>query len=442
MATDKYNRSVASRWHAMPGFGKSKILALMPKCCRGRMVSAACARTMALLLLLACVHPAGAATDDECAVGLQALHNSSYADQIREDWHALHESYTKYNGCDNSVLDGMHSQAVGELLAGQWQQIRRLEELGDKDPAFVDWALDEGISAEMPQDKLGAIYENASDRCPAGLEKLCGRIIMRQATGMGLKFARLSDSMYELTVEDGAMEVKARMREVDQADCSYTDRWLAMKSGRGEYECPSTVVDKLEATCNGRSRYVPPMAYSDIIDVHEMRVWGDGCYSARIDIKTAAGCSYLHLRYNVLHKRNDTRSCRADVDEVTYNYTYHATEDRYEFSIPEKEEHSHIPVAGGEWFTVFMTEGSPRIKRGSRDIYMPISAYNDLHDIKSISVESIHGYNMNVVLVHGESYTAFLFIEDKFLARKVLLPDPNAGHMREETEYNYNWDET
>ena len=405
-------------------------------CCR-RLAAVPYARGMVLFLLLACVHPAGAATDEECAGGLQLLHPSAMADRIRQDWGALHESYVRYSGCDSSILAGVHSRAASELLAGQWQQIRRLEELGDSDPAFVDWVVNEGISAEISQDKLGAIYENASDHCPAGLDKLCERITIRQSAGMGFRFARVSDSVYELMLADGAMEVKARIREVGKSGCSYTDRWLAMKGGGGGYECPSTVMDKLEASCGGRPSHVPPMSYNDIVDVHEVQVWGDGssgCSIARIDVETAAGCSYVYLRDNIVQHRNDTRSCHASVDDVTYDYIYDAATGQYALKFSTVDWHRGKNIEA----TVLEAGGLFWIDRiNTRHVHIPVSAYSGLRNVRDMSVKELHE-SMDVILIRGDIHTTLLFIESWFLYRKILLPDPHARSVREETEYSYN----
>ena len=443
-----------------------------------------CARGMTLLLLLACVHPAGAATFEDCIAenGSEVMHQALREAPRLDGWSALRASYATHNGCDYAELVRAYAHSAGKLLTVRWWQLARFEELSDEYPAFGDWVIEEIIGSEMPQGDLGIVFKNAGTACPAGLGGLCERIAARQADIMNFHYEEITGAIHEIVVRDGDVEVKARVRDPAKTGCSYAEKWLAGKGGftgswvAADDKCPSAVMDRLEIRYKGAPVSVPAFSYNDISDVRSVypEMAGGNAYHVRIRAGDFYGDDQWGVEIEVVLRFEGTvlveRIVHAEEGylgkrEGRVEYVFDAEKGEYGIRIPEGVRHD-VYVSpgydGGAEVSAIMMKESPgncnsnptfdvwgdesfcptkRLERiivtyNGEPVHVPVSAYRKLSAVQHISLVPVADDSMYAVRIDGHHYNALLFFEHERMTRSLVRSVPIPLLSREETEYH------
>ena len=89
-----------------------------------------------------------------------------------QSWGQLHQQFIDYAHCDDGAIGEGFSESVSILLAGHWQEIRRLGEMLESDPTFRKFVF-RHINGTVPAARLESIVKNAHKQCPQNLDQLC-----------------------------------------------------------------------------------------------------------------------------------------------------------------------------------------------------------------------------------------------------------------------------
>ena len=93
----------------------------------------------------------------------------------QEDWAGVYQSFKRYRHCDEGVVAEEYSDAIGHLLAHNWEQVAGLVNLVGSDREFGEFVvrhIDENIGEADAQ----LIVSNARSRCPSKARWLCKAI--------------------------------------------------------------------------------------------------------------------------------------------------------------------------------------------------------------------------------------------------------------------------
>lgn len=108
----------------------------------------------------------------------QAIRAEGEIDSLR-DWDGMHKFYQDFSKCDDGGLAEGYSDAVGNLLAHNWEHFDRLASLANADKGFQRFVL-KHIDDTLPADTLQQIANNARSHCPSRSTALC-RLIEKAA---------------------------------------------------------------------------------------------------------------------------------------------------------------------------------------------------------------------------------------------------------------------
>lgn len=101
---------------------------------------------------------------------------------LLKTWGQVYRSYKKFAPqCDDGAVAEGFSDAVGKLLANQWEQFPRLVKLAKGDKAFRQFVV-RHVDESLSDDTLKSISKNARSRCPADAKRLCA-VIADAASG-------------------------------------------------------------------------------------------------------------------------------------------------------------------------------------------------------------------------------------------------------------------
>jgi hypothetical protein len=96
------------------------------------------------------------------------------SDTIRS-WDALYRSFMTYRAClDDVEAQEGYSESKARILADHWDTLPRLSALIRKNPEFGRWVM---LDATMNIDDLHKIRESAIHHCPAGMKRICARLV-------------------------------------------------------------------------------------------------------------------------------------------------------------------------------------------------------------------------------------------------------------------------
>jgi len=93
----------------------------------------------------------------------------------QEDWAGVYQSFKRYRHCDEGAVAEEYSDAIGHLLAHNWDQVAGLVKLARSDRKFGEFVvrhIDENIGEVDAQ----LIVTNARRRCPSKAIWLCKAI--------------------------------------------------------------------------------------------------------------------------------------------------------------------------------------------------------------------------------------------------------------------------
>jgi hypothetical protein len=90
-------------------------------------------------------------------------------------WNEVYNSYKRFAQCDDAAIGEGYSGSVSHLLADDWKNMDRLNQLASRDKGFEKFVLFHLDELMSPAEQR-KIRENASIRCPAHAKKLCGKI--------------------------------------------------------------------------------------------------------------------------------------------------------------------------------------------------------------------------------------------------------------------------
>ena len=280
----------------------------------------------------------------------------------------------------------------------------------------------------------------------------------------------------EIVAEEGDVKVTARIRDIDNDNCSYIEKWLL-----GHYwpdECPRTAIDKLEVVYKGNSVHVPAVSYNDLVNIDKVSVQTgeDSAYSVVVGIvgdknsdlglDIVLGFEEMVLLDRVVWntwqgKRLKQRGMRGiteyffDVEQKMYvagtpdkEYTEISTEeDSVKASVIIRERStgncSHTPgdaCWGDDSLCPRKQVERLIVTFQGKDVYIPVSAYSDLSNVNRMIIKLIAD-SMYVVYIDGGdagvSYEAFLHFAGQTLTRRKVWSTIMTTDAMEETEYAY-----
>ena len=107
----------------------------------------------------------------------QAQKAEADADTLKS-WELAHLSFVNYASCDDGAIAEGYSDSISRLLADQWQQFEKLQELAGQDTPFKAFVL-RHIDESMSPEQAKSIGQNAKSHCPPNGKALCGEILQR-----------------------------------------------------------------------------------------------------------------------------------------------------------------------------------------------------------------------------------------------------------------------
>ncbi len=90
-------------------------------------------------------------------------------------WNAVYQSFKRFSQCDAGAIAEGYSDAVGKLLADNWNQFPDLVKLATSDQRFQIFVVHH-LDETVPADTLKKAAQNAKSRCPANAAGLCKHI--------------------------------------------------------------------------------------------------------------------------------------------------------------------------------------------------------------------------------------------------------------------------
>jgi hypothetical protein len=97
-----------------------------------------------------------------------------------KNWDQVYSSSRKYSHCDDGSIGEGYSDAIGKILANDWNQLGKLLSLTRSNKPFQGFVL-KHVNSTVSSDDLEKIVSNARTRCPTGGESLCG-LVLHSAT--------------------------------------------------------------------------------------------------------------------------------------------------------------------------------------------------------------------------------------------------------------------
>jgi hypothetical protein len=120
-----------------------------------------------------------AKNEPEPCTHLEAMQAEENTDHLR-DWNAVYQSFTRFSQCDDGGIAEGYSDAIGKLLADNWNQFPDLVRLAAKDKRFQSFVL-RHVDETIPDDTLKKLAQNAKGQCPTDAARLC-KLIIRTAS--------------------------------------------------------------------------------------------------------------------------------------------------------------------------------------------------------------------------------------------------------------------
>jgi hypothetical protein len=134
-------------------------------------------RPVMVLLVLALF--VGDATSDEVTkiCGKDGRIAVPATDELKT-WEAVHKAFQRFSPCDSGSVGENFSDAIALMLAGQWSQTRRLQQLTQRDREFETFVI-RHLNELMTAQQAVTIEQNAEKHCPDGAQALCEHILKR-----------------------------------------------------------------------------------------------------------------------------------------------------------------------------------------------------------------------------------------------------------------------
>ena len=101
-------------------------------------------------------------------------------DQLKS-WDAIYHSFKRFSHCDDGGIGEGYSDAVGKLLANDWNHFQDLLKLTTQDKGFQTFVV-RHVDETIPDDTLSRVRKNAKSQCPADGVQLCKMIIKAAAS--------------------------------------------------------------------------------------------------------------------------------------------------------------------------------------------------------------------------------------------------------------------
>lgn len=109
----------------------------------------------------------------------QAMQAEENTDHL-SNWSDLYQSFNRFSQCDDGSIAEGYSDAVGRLLADNWDQFSDLVRLAAREKSFQSFVL-RHVDETIPADTLKKIVQNARHHCPTEAAGLC-RMVIRAAS--------------------------------------------------------------------------------------------------------------------------------------------------------------------------------------------------------------------------------------------------------------------
>jgi hypothetical protein len=105
----------------------------------------------------------------------QAMQAEENTDHLN-NWSDVYQSFNRFSQCDDGSIAEGYSDAVGRLLADNWDQFSDLVRLAARDNSFQSFVF-RHVDGTIPADTLKKIVQNAKHHCPAEAGGLCKTLI-------------------------------------------------------------------------------------------------------------------------------------------------------------------------------------------------------------------------------------------------------------------------
>ena len=130
---------------------------------------------VAAMTLLILPNRASAAPQLNCAEAQKEIDNDSGS----KDWESVYSSFKQFGACDdddNQIAQG-HGATVGRQLVDHWNELKSLSRLVSANNAFEQYVFRH--MADLRQEQLKTIVQDANEACPLGEQPLCRRLESR-----------------------------------------------------------------------------------------------------------------------------------------------------------------------------------------------------------------------------------------------------------------------
>jgi hypothetical protein len=105
--------------------------------------------------------------------------NAMQADQSIDhlsSWKHVYQAFKLFSQCDDGSIAEGYSDAVGKLLADNWNEFPDLARLATKDKPFQNFVL-RHVDETIPAETLKKVAQNATNQCPTDAARFCKMII-------------------------------------------------------------------------------------------------------------------------------------------------------------------------------------------------------------------------------------------------------------------------
>lgn len=127
-----------------------------------------------ILLLVTVIFPTTSVGSSKKCTRDEAMQAETEASSLGS-WDDVYVSYQRYSHCDDGAISEGYSEAVGRLLAKDWEHFGRLLELTRRHRSFEKFVIHH-IDETVPSEYLQAIIKNTTQHCPRNAKRFCHAI--------------------------------------------------------------------------------------------------------------------------------------------------------------------------------------------------------------------------------------------------------------------------
>ena len=143
---------------------------------------------LAVLFIALCMNSNAFAEFGACTGDRKAEAGDAVAGSYHFGWDGIYQAYLEYGVCDDGYVAASFSDGVVRLLALDWHSLPKLQELADRDEAFLEFVVRHTDASVEPR-HLRQVLSN-TEECEEGYRGLC------------LEIRTAAEFAWEMMVED------------------------------------------------------------------------------------------------------------------------------------------------------------------------------------------------------------------------------------------------